>query len=156
MALSRNRIRCKKCGDIIESKYTHDFQQCKCGACFVDGGLEYQRIGGYPDEIENLCEYSKNIVAVVDKGIRLQEVKNLELETFYDIICCDYIIMVSVEIGNIIYECWIDEDVTYKPARITMKLPNGLKIANTVVITRQDKHSLNEEDIERLRRYVCA
>ena len=156
MALLRNRIRCKRCGDIIESKYTHDFQQCKCGACFVDGGLEYQRIGGYPDEIENLCEYSKNIVAVVDKGIRLQEVKNLELETFYDIIGCDYVTMVSVEIDNIIYECWIDEDVSYKPARNTMKLPNGLKIANTVVITRQDEHPLNEEDIERLRRYVCA
>lgn len=41
----RNRIRCKKCGDIIESKYTHDFKQCSCKSCFVDGGHEYLRRG---------------------------------------------------------------------------------------------------------------
>ena len=41
----RNRIRCKKCGDIIESKYTHDFKECRCKSCFVDGGHEYLRRG---------------------------------------------------------------------------------------------------------------
>ena len=41
----RNRIRCKKCGDIIESKYTHDFKECSCKSCFVDGGHEYLRRG---------------------------------------------------------------------------------------------------------------
>ena len=41
----RNRIRCKKCGDIIESKYTHDFKECQCKSCFVDGGHEYLRRG---------------------------------------------------------------------------------------------------------------
>ncbi len=41
----RNRIKCKKCNDIIESKYRHDFQQCQCGKVFCDGGQEYQRIG---------------------------------------------------------------------------------------------------------------
>ena len=25
------RIRCRKCGDILQSKYRHDFQMCKCG-----------------------------------------------------------------------------------------------------------------------------
>ena len=34
----RNVIRCKSCGDIIESKYTHDYVTCKCGRCSVDGG----------------------------------------------------------------------------------------------------------------------
>lgn len=29
----RNAIRCKKCGDIIESKTVHDFKFCSCGAC---------------------------------------------------------------------------------------------------------------------------
>ena len=33
----RNAIRCKKCGDIIESKTVHDFKFCSCGAC---GNLE--------------------------------------------------------------------------------------------------------------------
>lgn len=38
-----NRVCCKKCGSIIESKHTHDFKQCSCGAIAIDGGLDYQR-----------------------------------------------------------------------------------------------------------------
>ena len=41
----RNRIRCNNCGDIIESKYRHDFVQCSCGRVFVDGGHDYLRRG---------------------------------------------------------------------------------------------------------------
>ncbi len=40
-----NRIRCKICGDIIESRHRHDFVRCKCGACFTDGGHDYIRRG---------------------------------------------------------------------------------------------------------------
>ena len=39
----RNRIRCKRCVDIIESKSRHDFVTRKCGACSVDGGHDYLR-----------------------------------------------------------------------------------------------------------------
>ena len=39
----RNAIRCNICGDEIESKHRHDFVQCKCGACAVDGGHDYLR-----------------------------------------------------------------------------------------------------------------
>ena len=42
-----NRIRCKKCNDVLHSKHRHDLQQCKCGAVFVDGGDDYCRIGGH-------------------------------------------------------------------------------------------------------------
>ena len=31
-----NKIRCKKCGDIIESKSVHDFIFCKCESVAVD------------------------------------------------------------------------------------------------------------------------
>ena len=55
--LLRNRIKCKKCGDIIESKSVHDWVPCKCGACFVDGGLFYSRIGGNLEDIEMLQEW---------------------------------------------------------------------------------------------------
>lgn len=41
--ITKNAIRCKKCGDIIESKGTHDYVSCSCGACAVDGGYEYLR-----------------------------------------------------------------------------------------------------------------
>jgi hypothetical protein len=41
----RNAARCRKCGDVIESKHRHDFQACRCGAIFVDGGRDYLRYG---------------------------------------------------------------------------------------------------------------
>lgn len=41
----RNRAKCLKCGDIIESKSVHDFVSCSCGEIFVDGGQEYFRAG---------------------------------------------------------------------------------------------------------------
>lgn len=53
----RNAIRCKKCGDVIESKHRHDFKWCKCRSVFVDGGLDYQRIGGNLENYENLVKY---------------------------------------------------------------------------------------------------
>lgn len=37
----RNRIKCNKCGDIIESTSVHDFVTCSCGAVSVDGGRSY-------------------------------------------------------------------------------------------------------------------
>ena len=36
-----NRIRCKKCGEIIESHTVHEFKWCSCGAVAVDGGKDY-------------------------------------------------------------------------------------------------------------------
>ena len=39
----KNAIRCNICGNEIESKHRHDFVQCKCGACAVDGGHDYLR-----------------------------------------------------------------------------------------------------------------
>lgn len=37
----RNRARCLKCGDVIESKSVHDFVTCSCGNLSVDGGKYY-------------------------------------------------------------------------------------------------------------------
>ena len=55
--LIHNRIKCLKCGDIIESTYRHDFVRCSCGACFVDGGHDYMRVGGDINDWENLSEW---------------------------------------------------------------------------------------------------
>lgn len=38
-----NRIRCRNCGDVIESKYHHDFRSCGCRSVSVDGGKSYLR-----------------------------------------------------------------------------------------------------------------
>jgi len=50
----RNWAKCRKCRDVIESTYRHDFVKCKCGAIFVDGGHDYYRRGF--DKAENLIE----------------------------------------------------------------------------------------------------
>lgn len=57
--LVKNRIRCKLCGDVIESKTRHDFKWCSCGKCFVDGGIDYMRVGGNREDIEDLSEWEE-------------------------------------------------------------------------------------------------
>lgn len=59
MKIKRNRIKCKHCGQIIESKHVHDFNWCKCGKVFVDGGHEYLRRGfqNGPEDYIDLSEY---------------------------------------------------------------------------------------------------
>ena len=48
-----NKIQCKKCNDIIESKNVHDFKWGTCKSIAVDGGLEYlKRVGNLEDIIE--------------------------------------------------------------------------------------------------------
>ena len=54
-----NKIRCKKCGDIIESKHVHDFKMCKCGAVGVDGGHDYLRRLGNLDDWVGLSEVAE-------------------------------------------------------------------------------------------------
>ena len=39
----KNAIQCKLCGDVIESTYRHDYVECSCGSCAVDGGYDYLR-----------------------------------------------------------------------------------------------------------------
>ena len=41
--IKNNKIKCKKCGDIIESTSVHQFKWCSCGTVAVDGGHEYLR-----------------------------------------------------------------------------------------------------------------
>ena len=55
----RNAIRCKKCGDIIESQTVHDFKFCSCGACAVDGGHDYLRRCGNLEDWEELSKAEK-------------------------------------------------------------------------------------------------
>lgn len=60
MAIIKNAIRCKKCGDIIESVSVHDFKTCSCGACSVDGGHEYlRRCATSLDDFIDLSEFWK-------------------------------------------------------------------------------------------------
>ncbi len=51
-----NKIKCKKCGDIIESKSTNDYKKCSCGAVVVDGGKDYLKRIGNEENYEELSE----------------------------------------------------------------------------------------------------
>ena len=51
-----NKIKCKKCGDIIESKSTNDYKKCSCGAVAVDGGKDYLKRIGNEENYEELSE----------------------------------------------------------------------------------------------------
>lgn len=55
--LTCNKAKCAKCGDIIESKHRHDYKECSCHSIMVDGGLDYIRRGGKPEDIIELSEY---------------------------------------------------------------------------------------------------
>ena len=59
--LIRNAIKCNHCGDVIESIHRHDFKWCKCKTVYVDGGLDYCRVGfrNSPDDFEDLSEYEE-------------------------------------------------------------------------------------------------
>lgn len=63
----KNCIRCKKCGDVLESKTVHDFVPCSCfmksggkEGVAADGGLEYlRRLGQSPDDWDDLSVVKK-------------------------------------------------------------------------------------------------
>jgi len=55
------KIRCKKCGDILESKYRHDFKMCSCKSCYIDGGNDYCRVGGNKEDYEWIDEKNNEI-----------------------------------------------------------------------------------------------
>lgn len=50
----RNRIKCLKCKDVVESLHTHDFKYCKCGAVAADGGNDYHRRIGNKEDYEEM------------------------------------------------------------------------------------------------------
>lgn len=57
-----NKIKCKHCGEIIESRHRHDFVMCGCGKCGVDGGKDYLRRVGIKDiDWEELSSVERGI-----------------------------------------------------------------------------------------------
>lgn len=59
--------RCRRCGDTIESKgHRHNFVTCSCGACFVDGGDEYSRVGGDIEVLDSWTRLHGKLGGTVD------------------------------------------------------------------------------------------
>ncbi len=57
--IKKNWAKCRLCDDVIESVHRHDFQTCKCGEIFIDGGNDYQRYG---------CMTSMENIAILDES----------------------------------------------------------------------------------------
>lgn len=56
-----NVIKCKHCGDVIESTDRHDFVTCSCGICSVDGGHDYLRRCFKHSQKEDYIDLSETI-----------------------------------------------------------------------------------------------
>jgi hypothetical protein len=41
-------LKCPVCEEVIWSRARHDFRNCACKKCFIDGGRAYTRIGYDP------------------------------------------------------------------------------------------------------------
>lgn len=52
----KNKIKCKYCGNILESKSRYDFKFCSCGKVSIDGRRLYLKRSGNPGAWEELSE----------------------------------------------------------------------------------------------------
>ena len=73
------RIRCRKCGDILQSKYRHDFKMCRCGSCYIDGGDDYKR--WFKDkEVTDIFEYYNGVLNAKKISVDITNFKNISIE----------------------------------------------------------------------------
>ena len=49
-----NQAQCLTCDDTPWSSHRHDFRHCECGAMAVDGGMDYLRRLGEPENIREM------------------------------------------------------------------------------------------------------
>lgn len=59
-----NKIKCKKCGNIIESKSTNNYKRCSCGVVVIYGGKDYLKRIGNGEDYEELSETKYNNVNI--------------------------------------------------------------------------------------------
>ena len=65
----RNRARCLGCGEVVESRYRHEFVTCGCGNLSVDGGLEYLKRSVGKLGWENLEELGESVNQDIEVNI---------------------------------------------------------------------------------------
>lgn len=61
MIVIKNKLACKKCGNIIESTSVHDMQWCLCGAIAVDGGYDYARWCGEQEDMIDMSQFATKV-----------------------------------------------------------------------------------------------
>lgn len=61
-----NKIKCKKCWNIIESINFHDYKWCSCSTVAIDGGCKYLRRVGNENDFEELSHFIKLAEITID------------------------------------------------------------------------------------------
>ena len=87
MVLTRNAVKCLVCNSVLESKYRHNYVQCRCpNEVATDGGLYYQRTSAKDlGLVENLCEYVEMTRGERDKQLKQQKLdQQLKLQKRID------------------------------------------------------------------------
>ena len=87
------KVKCLKCGKVLESKYRHDFRQCNCeNQTFVDGGGEYySRYGGVDmDLVKVVKEESEEEPIPACQGGELEDNFYCKVcgHSYYNCLCC--------------------------------------------------------------------
>ena len=52
------KVKCKKCGDTIEGDKKGTFITCSCKSVYIDETKYYVRVGGNPNDIEEVKDES--------------------------------------------------------------------------------------------------
>lgn len=87
--IARNKVQCLICSDIIESKHRHDYANCTCGSCSVDGGLSYIRVLAKDfSQVKYLTEYREPTYQEINEQIESyrQIVEEFPIKTYQDLI----------------------------------------------------------------------
>jgi hypothetical protein len=85
--ISKNAAKCLSCGDVLESKYRHDFMTCSCGCVSVDGGMDYIKRCGSFNNIEELTESRRfsetELNSYIDEYTRQMRTNKIYSEAYY-------------------------------------------------------------------------
>jgi len=132
--ITKNAVKCKKCGDVIESTYRHDFVTCSCGAISVDGGHDYlRRVGdldGYiemseSEEVEIIPKYKEGDFVLFShlsaEGALEGEIVMVDMYAGYKII--EYDIMLKND--EMLYKHVPERDIIKKLYKKQSKKDNG-------------------------------
>ncbi len=99
MRITRNRVRCRLCGTVIESRTVHDFQRCACGAITTDGGQEYLARNGNIADMEDMTEYEYRDLTPFGVTFPIDKILRYDIEELLD----------ELEDGCSMLDCLADE-----------------------------------------------
>lgn len=86
--IQTNKIKCKKCEDVIKSTYRHDFKMCSCEVVGVDGGHDYLRRIVKEEDYEELS-FVRKLAKITTDGYKVikSKIKQSEVLSQKDIKC---------------------------------------------------------------------